>query len=222
VRLADIQQAITARGLSFRGAFHPGVADLPVGGEVRTLVLIGFTGRENWPTFAASPEAADGKSGPLDRWSLRVISAIAAELGASAIFPFGGPPWAPFQRWAQGAEPVYPSPLGMLIHPNWGLWHAWRGALAFRQRLDLPEPDARPSPCDSCADKPCLTACPVTAFTPAGYDVAACSAHIDTSEGADCVEHGCRARRACPAGASHRYGPDQAEFHTRAFRQAQR
>jgi hypothetical protein len=222
MKLADIQEAITARGLSFRGAFHPETDDLPSGIRARTLVLVGFTGRDNWQVFAASPEAGDGKGDPLDRWSRRVINAIAANLGATAIFPFDGPPWAPFQRWAQRAEPVYPSPLGMLIHPDWGLWHAWRGALAFRQRLDQPEPDARPSPCDSCADKPCLTACPVSAFTPAGYDIAACIAHIDTSEGADCMDQGCRARRACPVGASHRYGPDQAEFHMRAFRKAQR
>ena len=30
------------------------------------------------------------------------------------------------------------SPLGILIHPDWGLWHSYRGALAFRERLDLP------------------------------------------------------------------------------------
>jgi ferredoxin len=208
--------------MSFRGAFHPGADDLPARSEARTIVLIGLTGRKNWPTFAASAEAADGKSDPLDRWSLRVISAIAARLGATAIFPFAGPPWLPFQRWAQKTEPVYPSPLGMLIHPDWGLWHAWRGALACLERLELPEPDARANPCESCAGKPCLTACPVNAFTPSGYDVAACVAHIDTSQGADCMEQGCCARRACPVGAAHRYGADQAEFHMRAFRAAQR
>jgi hypothetical protein len=208
--------------LSCRGAFHPEAEDLPVGSEVGTLVLIGFTGRDNWPAFAVSLEAQDGKPDPLDRWSRRVIGAIAAELGATAIFPFDGPPWPPFQRWAQEAEPVHPSPLGMLIHPDWGLWHAWRGALAFRQRLDLPERDARPSPCESCTDRPCLTACPVAAFTPGGYDVAACTAHIDGAKGADCMEQACRARRACPVGAMHRYGPDQARFHMRAFLRAAR
>jgi hypothetical protein len=223
VRLADIIEAITGRGLAFRGAFHPDTDDLPARGDgIRTLVLVGFTGRAHWPSFAASPEAADGKPDPLDRWSLRVIGALATTLGAAAIFPFGGPPWAPFQRWARQAEPVHPSPLGILIHPDWGLWHAWRGALAFRQWLDLPEPDRRASPCESCAEKPCLTACPVSAFTPARYDIAACAAHIGSAQGADCMDLGCRARRACPVGAAHRYGPDQAHFHMLAFRKAQR
>lgn len=57
---------------------------------------------------------------------------------------------------------------------------------------------------------------------PAGYDVATCIAHLDSLEGADCRDHGCRARRACPVGAQHRYAPDQAQFHLQAFRKAQR
>ena len=51
-------------------------------------------------------------------------------VGAAPIYPFGGPPYWPFQRWAQRAEAVFPSPLGILIHPEYGLWHAYRAALA--------------------------------------------------------------------------------------------
>jgi len=71
-------------------------------------VLVGFVGSENWPAFAASPEAADGAPDPLDRWSSRLITAIAGSVGASPLFPFGGPPFLPFQRWAQRAEPSIP------------------------------------------------------------------------------------------------------------------
>src|SRR5947209_9128079 len=158
--LANIREAIAARGLSYRGAFHPDAGESEIGPNTRTLVLVGFTGRDNWLSFAASPEAADGRDNALDRWSHRIVDAVAAELGATALFPCDGPPWLPFQRWAQRAEPVHPSPIGMLIHPDWGLWHSWRGALAFRARLDLPEPDTRASPCESCVEKPCLIACP--------------------------------------------------------------
>ena len=180
--------------------------------------MLGFVGRAQWAAFAASPEASDGRAHPLDRWSRRVIDALARELGAAALYPFGGPPWLPFQRWAMKAEPVHRSPLGMLIHPDWGLWHSYRGALAFAERLPLPERiDDRPSPCDACAEKPCLAACPVGAFTVERYDVHACATHLRSVVGLDCVELGCRAREACPAGAEHRYGRDQASFHMRAF-----
>src|SRR5436190_22023560 len=117
--LANIREAITARGLSWRGAFHPSADDIGIALDIRTLVLVGFIGRQNWPSFAVSPEAADGKDNALDRWSRRAIGPIAADFGAAAIFPFDGPPWLPFQRWAQRAEPVHPSPTGMLIHPDW-------------------------------------------------------------------------------------------------------
>jgi len=231
--LDTIRSRIAEHGLSFRGAFHPkaprerereGPAAERWEGEGttpgETLVLVGFIGAENWPTFAASPEASDGQPNPLDRWSSRVIAAIAVSLGATPLFPFDGPPFLPFQRWAQQAEPVYPSPLGILIHPDWGLWHAYRGALAFAEHIDLPPPDPRPSPCDSCADRPCLTACPVGAFNPAGYDVPACVAHL--AAGAECMSVGCLARRACPVGPEYRNVAEQARFHQRAFLMSQR
>jgi hypothetical protein len=213
--LSQIQGHIAAAGLAFRGGLNP--PDMP---GIGTLILVGFAGRGQWPGFAASPEAQDGHPDPLDRWSRRVVGALAEELGAVALFPFGGPPFQPFLRWAQQAEPVRPSPLGILIHPDWGLWHAYRGALAFDTAIDLPEPDRRPSPCDSCAGKPCLAACPVGAFSGSGYDVPACVGHLSTDAGIACVDHGCRARRACPAGAQHRYGEAQERFHLEAFRRA--
>jgi len=215
--LATIRSRLAERGLSYRGGLHPAAGEAPG----KTLVLVGFIGSQNWPSFAASPEAADGQPDPLDRWSTRVITAVAQTLGATPLFPFGGPPFLPFQRWAQLAEPVHPSPLGILIHPDWGLWHAYRGALALADRIALPPPDPRPSPCDSCADKPCLSACPVNAFTPTGFDVPACVIHISMPAGADCITTGCRARSACPVGAQYRHVPEQSEFHQRSFLRAQ-
>ena len=221
MNVGAIRGRIEAASLAYRGALHPAAEDLPPAG-VGTLILIGFTGNREWPAFANSPEVADGQPDPLDRWSRRVIGALAAELDARALFPFGGPPFLPFQRWAQRAEPVTPSPLGILIHPDWGLWHAYRGALAFGDRLELPPPDRRPSPCDSCAEKPCLSACPVDAFGSGGFAVPACVAHISAPAGDDCMNFGCRARRACPVGVEHRHQPAQAHFHLAAFLTARR
>ena len=217
--LSSLAARIAAAGLTFRGAFHATEADdpptLPDGRRAVTIVLMGFAGPGDWPGFAGSPEAADGLPNALDRWSWRVITTLAEAAGAIALFPFGGPPWLPFLRWAQRAEPVRPSPLGLLIHPDWGLWHAYRGALAFAETLDLPPPDTRPSPCETCADKPCLSGCPVGAFGPDGYDVPKCKTHIASPAGADCMALGCRARRACPVGRP--YDPEEASFHMRAF-----
>jgi hypothetical protein len=214
--------AIERAALVPRGAFR--LEDGERSGEladIRTIVLAGMAGREGWSAFAGSPEASDGLDHPLDRWSQRVIETLARELGAKAFFPFGGAPFWPFQQWARRAEPVHPSPIGVLIHPRYGLWHAYRGALGLREALDVSEPAAVPSPCESCSGRWCLTACPVGAFSGLGYDVAACVDHVKSAAGADCVGFGCRARRACPVGAEHAYGSEQANFLIRAFLRAQ-
>ena len=180
-----------------------------------------MAGRSGWGVFAASPEARDGLDHPLDRWSRRVIGRLARDLGATPLFPFGGPPFWPFQQWARRAEPVHPSPIGVLIHPRYGLWHSYRGALGLSEALAFPEPSAVPSPCESCSGRWCLCACPVGAYSAAGYDVAACVGHLKSTVWADCMGFGCRARRACPVGAEHAYGAEQANFLMRAFLRGQ-
>jgi ferredoxin len=220
--LSSVFSAIEGAGLVGRGAFL--LADDERGwalADARTIVLIGVVGRSGWDAFAASEEARDGAEHPLDRWSRRVIDGLAGELGAVALYPFGGPPFFPFQQWARRSEPVHPSPLGLLIHPVYGLWHSYRGALAFVEALDVPAWEAARSPCETCRDRPCLSACPVGAFSLDGYDVAACAAHLGSAAGADCMELGCRARRACAVGAERAHGPEQAAFAMRAFRRAQ-
>ncbi len=221
IDLAQLAERLAPQGLRLRGAFHPAAEDavpaLAEGQPAGSLVLIGGEGGSFWTAFACSPEFRDGKASPLDRWSQRVISALADDCGARAFFPFDLPP-LPFQRWAKRANPsLAPSPLGLLIHPRFGLWHSYRGALGFAERLDLPEPERAPSPCESCAERPCLTACPVAAFDGRAYDVEGCTAYLGGPEGGDCFSAACQARRACPVGPEYRYGPGQAQFHMSAF-----
>lgn len=215
-----IHSALAAHGLIARGGFHPVSAD-DVPGDPATLVMVGNAGPDMWAAFDDLRDDYADSTNPLDAWITEVLSGVAADMGATALFPFGGPPHLPFQRWAQRAEPVHPSPVGVLIHPEFGLWHAYRGALVFSEKLELPQPIARPSPCDSCADKPCLSACPVSAFDGTAYDVPACVGHITGSDTGDCMGLGCLARRACPVGREYIYEPAQAGFHMRAFAGAQ-
>ena len=218
---APILAAVEQTGLVPRGAMRLEKSEQRGElAEFNAIVLAGVAGRDGWSAFAASAEAGDGIDHPLDRWSRRVIEALAGDLGAVAFFPFGGPPYWPFQQWAQRSEPVHPSPIGLLIHPRYGLWHSYRGALGFREPIDVPELAATRSPCDSCLERWCLNTCPVGAFSPGDYDVAVCVGHLKNAAGADCMGVGCRARRACPVGAEHAYGAEQANFTMRAFLKA--
>jgi len=207
-----LRAALDPLGLLLRGGFHPTAADGLDG--VSTVVVVGNAGPAMWSGFIAGRR---DEADPLDAWVRRVLTPIAAAHGARLVMPSDGPPYLPFQRWAMRADAVRPSPLGLLIHPAFGLWHAYRAALLFATCIELPPRSDRPSPCAACADAPCLTACPVGAFTGDGYDAAACRAHVSGPDGAPCRTGGCLARHACPVGRVHAYGPDQQAFHMAAF-----
>ncbi|MGF1552473.1 MAG: ferredoxin [Paracoccaceae bacterium] len=215
--LDDVRAALAAEGLALTGAFHPGADDRAPEGA-GTLALAGPADGAMWAAFAASPEAADGRPDPLDRWSRRVLDVVAAALDARALYPFGGPPYQPFMHWAMRAEGLAASPIGLGVTPARGLLASWRGALAFAERLDLGAPSSPgPSPCTGCA-APCTRACPVDAFAGGRYDVDACLGHLARPEGAACRSLGCLARRACPANAA--LPAAQAAFHLVSFRNA--
>ncbi len=223
VEVETVFAAIRRTGLVPRGAFLTADSDR-VGklADIRTIVLAGMVGRGGWDAFAASPEASDGLADPLDRWSRRLIESLARELGGKALFPFGGPPFLPFQRWAQRAEPrpfLTDWPINSPRITACGIPIAAR--LASVKSSPFREPAAVPSPCETCTGRWCLSACPVGAFSNAGYDVAACAGHLRSAAGGDCMGGGCLARRACPVGAEHAYGPEQAGFHMRAFMRGQ-
>ena len=208
--LAGIARAAGQQYLAVMGTVD---RNLPDG--IGTLVLLGPGEPGFWAAFTASPEYRDGRPDPLDRWSGRVIGGLAEILGATPYFPFGGPPHQPFVRWALDSGRAHVSPVGLLVHDTAGLMVSYRGALGFAERIDAPA--APPSPCITCRDKPCLSACPVDAFASGGYDVAACKADLDR-DGNDCMARGCSVRRACPVSQRHGRVEAQSAFHMRAFR----
>lgn len=180
--------------------------------EGSTITLIGPDEPAFWGIFHESPEYHDGAPDPLDRWSARVLGAVAKELGAEALFPFGGPPYAPFFTWAKQTGRFWASPIDFLVHDETGLFVSFRGAIRWQAE---PQPGTGPNPCPTCMGQPCASACPVGAFDN-GYDVAACKAHVASDAGTTCRSSGCLARRACPVGQGTRL-PAQAAFHMEAF-----
>jgi len=91
-----VNQALDALGahhLEVLGGFHcEGEADLPQG--TRTVLLLGPLEPGFWAHVKA--EADWSHPDPIDDWSRRTIGRIACDLGAKALFPFGGPPYHPF------------------------------------------------------------------------------------------------------------------------------
>ena len=210
----EIDDLAAQVGLKIFGGFHP-TPDDNAPPQTQTLIMFGPDEPRFWSIFTNSPEYADGSPDPLDRWSRRVVGGLADTIGGDALFPFGGPPYVPFIAWAARTGRAWASPVTLLVHNTAGLFVSYRGAIALHRRLDL---GALPvQPCNTCADQPCRTACPVQALTQDGYDVAACHAFLDTKDGADCMNRGCKVRRSCPV--SQRLGRAEAQsaFHMKAF-----
>ena len=181
-------------------------------------LLIGNAGPDMWRIFTQE-QGEDGEPDPLNRWTRRRLDRIAEQAGASVIYPFDGPPWPPFGQWALRTGRYFESPLGLKIHPHFGLWQAFRGVLVLPADWPvaaLTMGEGSRSPCDSCHVKPCLTTCPAGAFSPSGYDVPACRDHLSTA-GTNCLSRGCMARHACPVGQDAAYASEQASFHMQAF-----
>lgn len=218
-----IAAAAAEHGLLLRGGFAARAGDdVPDvdGAPAEYLLLFGNAGAAMWAAFRESAEYCDRRPDPLNRWSRRIGESLAKRCNARALFPFGAPHW-PFLKWGKRAEKLQNSQLGMLMHPRFGLWHAYRFALAFAAGAGF---DASPPAstvdadiCARCIAKPCLHACPVNAFSTDGYDVPACVAHLESNPGGRCMTRGCQARMACPQGAAYRYAPAHAAFHMRAF-----
>ena len=197
--------------LEILGGFNTASDEAGFPRGTRTVLLLGPREPGFWPHLKAQPEWPGPD--PVDRWSRRVIGRLACGLGAKALFPFGGPPWHPFQIWALRSGRFWQSPVRFLVHDRQGLLVSMRGALALKTRLDLP---AGANPCPDCM-APCLSVCPVGALGAEGYALDACHAQLDRAEGETCLNGGCLVRRACPLSVSYARMAEQSAYHMRQF-----
>ncbi|MBB6464764.1 ferredoxin [Aminobacter lissarensis] len=217
----QISAALAAHGLIQRGGFVLSNGDVAPDGPsdkpARSVLLVGQTGAAPWSHFQRWREAQPvNLQNPLDSWSREVIGAVAREFGARAVSP-SDKPFLPFQQWAMRAEGLRPSPLGILIHPEYGLWHAYRGALLFEIELPFGEVREQSHLCDLCIGKPCLKSCPVDAYSEAGFAYEQCLGHVRGPSGGACRTRGCLDRNACPYGVAYRYPEDVQAFHMKSY-----
>jgi len=212
--LGAISKAAELCHLNVFGLASPEAED-PVPKGTRSIVLLGPHEPGFWLHVGGEPEFLESLPDPLDRWSTRIISVLASDFGGTAVFPFGGPPYAPFTAWAVRSGRAWSSPVTLLVHDTAGLLVSYRGAIALPFAVEAANTSARP--CETCVGQPCLAACPVSALTSSGYDLKACHAFLDTSEGQDCMQQGCAVRRACPISQTYGRLSEQSAHHMKAF-----
>jgi hypothetical protein len=180
--------------------------------DYKRLLLLGHGGRRFW---GALNDFGWHTADPVDHFSTHLSQTFLRDY-------LGNPPhlrlyplteyMVPLQQLGELAGWCRPSPLGLGISPIYGLWFAYRAA--FLVDADLPLTAFVPaiSPCDTCADKPCITACPPGAVRLVeGFDVFTCS-HFRLEEHSPCHDR-CLARLACPVAPEHRYSLAQVQYH---------
>ena len=179
--------------------------------DYRRLVLVGHGGRRLW---AALQKWGLQMADPVDQYSAQITRQFIRDyLGAPPIcwlYP-DAPYLVPLQQLGALAGWSYPSPLGQGIHPEFGVWFAYRAAFLTTADLPLRVEPKQTSPCETCAEKPCITACPVGAVCLHNFGVDDC-ARYRLCEQSPCADR-CLARLACPLFPEHRYMLSQIQYH---------
>ena len=168
------------------------------------LVVFANTGGSIWHRMGAS---ATTSTDPLNEFSIQITQAYCNQFLAShqmtLLYP-GEEHMVPLQQVGIALGWGKPSPLGIGIHPIHGLWWAFRSAFLTTAELEVSQPAPNSHPCDSCANTPCVAACPAKAVqTDAPLSIERCFTfrHKPNSP----CQARCLARRACPVGAADQY-----------------
>ena len=177
------------------------------------LVLLGNGGQQLWPALSRfGMQTAD----PVDYYSLRMAHTFINDYlnRADHLILYPARYTVPLQQLGALAGWHHPSPLGLGINPTYGLWFAYRVAFLTTAGLPLTEKMGGSSPCHTCTDKPCFSACPAGAVQGVGrLDLPACAGYRLQAQ-SPCQDR-CLSRLACPIAPEHRYPMKQVNYHYR-------
>ena len=179
----------------------------------RQLILIGHQGRDFWT--ALQRRGMHGTH-PMDQFvTERVAAWMEGPLQGHAwrqVFP--GPHPVGLQRLGALAGWHHSSPFWVGVDAEWGSWFAYRAVVLADTQLTLTPRRETSSPCDTCSDKPCISACPAGALSSEQTGPWRLQTCLDfRKQPASPCQDRCLARNACPVGADHRYADAQIAYH---------
>jgi len=178
--------------------------------KFQRLVLLGHAGKRLWQAIA---ENGWIEPDPIDTFSVLVARQFIGEYLKSPAWELLYPTSLNISLMDLGEYLGWsnPTPLGLGIHPEYGLWWAYRVAFLLDYPLPITPPDSRGSPCRQCQAQPCLSACPVGATDTSGIDWLQCATYR-VMPASTCADR-CQARLACPVGPQYQYPIPQIKYH---------
>ena len=188
-----------------------------------SLLLLGHAGKQFWEVYQQQTSLEyRNQADPVDRFSAEVTEVILTEhfpqVEKQRLFPSAD---CSVNLMALGDEMRWhsPSPLGMGIHSEYGLWSAYRAVWWLNiQRPTIPRPEVTDI-CVNCQTQACVSACPGEAITFGNRPNLNRCADYRLEERSACAST-CLARRACPYATEHQYPESQMAYHYELARSA--
>jgi len=185
----------------------------PESADYQHLILLGNGGSQFWESMHRQRAMSDEDEDPVDNYFIRTIeNTFDADPTYRIMYP--GNHLLPLQELGKLVGWHHDSPLGLGIHPVFGLWFAYRGIIMTNTEFipavdDFDAPSE--SPCASCDQKPCITACPAAAVTKSGLKIKLCTGYRLESDSR--CQSRCVSRLVCPIGRDYRYLEEQMAYH---------
>ena len=192
--------------------------------KAKSIVVIANGGGALWLGLRRHAEHHPGwweRENPLDDFTRTIVEKEIepvirqSRCRYTMVFPFtSGATTLNFIELGKVAGLGGSSILGVVVHPKFGPWIAFRAAILVDELIDAPGEAASFDPCPSCTQRSCIAACPTAAVAfPSGWDIPRCLAYRIESE-PDCTPR-CHARVACVLGPQYRYPEDELAYHQR-------
>jgi epoxyqueuosine reductase QueG len=204
----------------YDAAVTPEYRAVAISPRARSIIVIGNGGGALWKAFKRHADENRGwteRDNPLDDFTRivveRDVAPAVAGLAHTIVYPFmSNGPTLNFMEAGKAAGLSGPSILGVVVHPVYGPWIAFRAAILLDELIDAPGGARGFDPCPSCTARTCISACPADAVSLAkGWDIPKCLTHRVEVE-VDCAPR-CHARAGCVLGPEHRYPDDELAYH---------
>jgi epoxyqueuosine reductase len=188
----------------------------------RSIIVVANGGGDFWRAFTRYAGVRSGwleRPDPLDDFTRAIVedtvapTVRAAGVSCASVYPFASdPPRLNFMQLGRLAGLAGPSIIGVVVHPVFGPWIAFRAALLIDVVLDAPSAALGFDPCPTCAARSCVTGCPAQAVSyENGWDLPGCLKFRVEHE-RDCAPR-CHARAACVLGPEYRYPAAELAYH---------